>query len=766
MIKNNSKSIEDLLKVLPNGNNQRLQRQVLKAYEFSMQAHNGQKRENGEECIQHNIATASILLPLEVDVHALIACIMLDILEPHTNIKAEEVRERFGDEVLALVHGVKQLHDYTKEKQVQNKENEENQKSTNVPKNGKKRKPRYIKSKFESIREAILTIIEGDIRVILLRMADCLQELRMAFRLPAEKQKKIAQETMQIYAPLANRLGIWHLKWELEDLAFRYLEPAQYQNIAHKLAERRAIRSQRIEIAAAKLKTSLRENGLRAEVNGRSKHIYSIYRKMQRKNLTFDELYDIEALRVILEPTDPEAYEKLNQVEKDRHDRALCYLALGAVHDIWTPISHEFDDYIANPKPNGYKSLHTAVLDKSSGHKLEIQIRTARMHQEAEKGVAAHWAYKEDGVAVSGSLQKRIHSLRELLTSLQESDESITINDEMLESEILADRIYVFTPQGDVVELPSGATPIDFAYQIHSSIGHRCRGARVDQKMVSLDYKLKTGQRVDIITTKKENPSRDWMNASLGYTVNPRTRSKIRQWFRKQERSKNIEQGREVVERELRRLNLSSSYSVEDIAAALKYDDVTAFLAKVGFGDIQSSQISGALALMQKPLKPDDEELRPLLLPREPAKKGITVLGTSGLQTKIAGCCNPIPPEKIIGYITRGQGITIHKRGCPIVAAINDRERLIDEIDWGIEAETFPIPIVVKAYRRPNLIDDMSNILRGQNISAPKTKTLANGSLLTAYLVVEVVDIDQLNNLLKKFENLNNVIEARRETWS
>jgi GTP pyrophosphokinase len=592
-----------------------------------------------------------------------------------------------------------------------------------------------------------------------------LQDLRKAKGFSQERQIEIASVAMHIYAPLANRLGIWHLKWELEDLAFRYLDPDNFNTIADQLAERRIERTRKVELEAAKLQASIQDLGLIGEVTGRSKHIYSIYRKMKRKDLSFEQISDIQALRVILYPTDPEAYAAKNLKEKTDEERSLCYQVLGIVHGLWQPIHGEFDDYIATPKPNGYRSLHTAVMDTDTGQKLEVQIRSLRMHEEAEKGIAAHWAYKENEARISASAQRRIQTLRDLLTTLQETEDD-EAGREIVETELLAERIYAFTPNGDVVELPVGATPIDFAYQIHTAVGHRCRGARVNGKMISLDHKLKSSDRVEIITSKRGGPSRDWMNASLGYTGSARTRSKIRQWFRTQERGKNIQQGREVVERELKRLGLGDSYTIEEIATALKYDDVKDFLAKVGFGDIQSAQISGALMLMQKSLKPADEELRPLLLPKRPKSKGLTVLGASGLPTKMAKCCNPIPPEPIVGYITRGHGVTIHSQDCRQLAAITDRERITKEVDWGQETDTYPIPIVVQAYRRPNLIDDMASILRGQQITAPKTKTLSTESILTVYLEVEVNSLEQLNWLLKKFEALPNVIEAKRQRWS
>jgi len=738
-------TLTQLLDSLPNGGTkgdaaQRLQQ----AYELACHAHGGRHRASGELYVEHDLAVAHIMVELGVDTNTIVAGLLHDILYPHTNMTEEVIKKEFGQEVASLVIGLRNLHTYAASRGFEDRQEK-----------------RGSRQSLEMIRKAILSIIEGDIRVILIRMADCLQDLRKASQLSSEQQMAIAREAMNIYAPLANRLGVWQLKWQLEDLAFRYLEPERYKEIASKLAERREERTERIQAMTAKLMSKIEAMGLKATVTGRSKHIYSIHRKMERKKVDLKHIYDIEALRVILEPTDPD-YDQKNLREKDDLDRSLCYQVLGAVHSLWQPIPREFDDYIASPKPNGYKSLHTAVIDTQTGQTLEVQIRSRRMHEEAEKGIAAHWAYKEGGTKVSASVQRRIQNLRELLSTLRNTEGSPS-DTEILETELLAEQIYVFTPQGDVVELPAGSTPIDFAYQIHTEVGHRCRGARVNGQMKSLDYKLKSGERVEILTANRGGPSRDWMNASLGYTGSARTRSKIRQWFRAQEREQNIQQGREVVERELKRLGLLDDYSVAEIAKALKYDDEEQFLAKVGFGDIQSAQIGGAIALLRRKLKPDDE-LRPLLQ-EHPKPKGLTVRGLSGLHTRMAGCCHPIPPEPIVGYITRGYGVTIHRQGCKQLEAITERERLI-EVDWGGEAETYPIPIVVKAYRRPGLVDEMASILRGQQITAPKTKTMTANSILTVYLVVEVTSLEQLNWLLQKFEALPNVIEAHRQRWN
>jgi RelA/SpoT family (p)ppGpp synthetase len=733
-------TLEEFLSNLPDGTDSPTAHRVKAAHQFAIEAHGSACRESGELYVEHDLSVAQILLDLGVDAPTLIAGILHDTLYPHTGKTEEDILTTFGHEVGSLVIGLNNLYAYTEERAYQQHKQAET---------------------LETIRRAMLSIIEGDIRIILLRMADCLQDLRKAHNLPPAKQQEIAYEAMKIYAPLANRLGVWQLKWEMEDLAFRYLEPKSFQEIAAKLQERRFERAERIDHAIDRLQGKMKELGLNGVVTGRPKHIYSIYRKMERKQVDFDQIFDVHALRVIIEPIDPDAYAQKNSKEKDEEDRYLCYQVLGAVHSLWQPIPREFDDYIASPKPNGYRSLHTAVIDQAYGHTLEVQIRTRRMHEEAEKGIAAHWAYKEEGeTKVAASVQRRIQNLREVLAAMRDSGDA---NNEIFETEVVAERIYVFTPQGDVVDLPKGATPIDFAYQVHTQVGHRCRGARVDGKMISLDYKLKSGQRVEILTAKRGGPSRDWMNASLDYTGSARTRSKIRTWFRAQEREQNITQGREVVERELRRLGLSETYTVAEIAEALKFTDVDKFLAKVGFGDIQSTQISGAIAILKQSLQEDDE-LRPLLQ-TQTKPKGLTVRGLSGLYTKMAGCCNPIPPEPIIGYITRGQGVTIHRQDCKQVEAITERERLID-VDWGSEEETFPIPIIVKAYRRPGLVDEMAAILRGRHIIAPKTKTVTEGSIRTIYLEVEVTSLEELNWLLQKFENMPNVIEAHRQRWN
>lgn len=719
MSKRDTITISQLLNNVPGGRHSEAARRIMQSYEFARRAHNGRQRESGEYYIEHDIAVAHTVSHVISDLSSITAGLLHDTLLPHTGTTETSLYNKFGQEVTALVTGLAKLTPYTELK-------------------GDRRE-----STVEAMRHAILAIVERDVRIILIAMADCLQDLRKAKHLDRAKQQNLAIGGMNIYAPLANRLGIWGLKWELEDLSFRYLEPERYSEIARFLSERREERSRSVRTAIHKLQERLQEAGIPATVTGRPKHIYSIYRKLQRKQVELASIYDLQAVRVILETG----------------DKNQCYQVLGIVHDLWQPVPQEFDDYIARPKQNGYQSLHTAVID-SKNETLEVQIRTRKMHEEAEKGVAAHWVYKE-GSRQSGIDQRQIEWLRQLLSSYQETANG-DIDTELLATEVMAERIYVFTPKGDVIDLPLGATPIDFAYHIHTQVGHRCRGAKVNGKMTSLDYNLKSGDKVEIITSSRGGPSRDWMNESLGYAASARTRSRIRQWFREQEREQNIQQGREVVERELKRLGLADVYTIEDITQALHYDEVEEFLAKVGFGDIQSAQLGGAISAMQQKLKPDDE-LRPLLQSR-PKAKGLTVTGVGGLHTKMARCCNPIPPESIRGYVTRGHGITVHRDDCKQLLAVTEKERLI-EVEWGVEEDAYAIPIVIKAYRRPGLMEDIANLLRGQRISLSKTKTATANSVATIYLVVEITSLDQLNWLLQKLENLPNVLEAHRQRW-
>lgn len=729
-------SLDDLIASLPAGTPNPAINDIIKAYKLAHTTHTEQSPGRANHLITHSIAVAHIISQLELDSPTIIAALLHNLL-PY-GLAENDIELAFGSKVAHLISGLQKLATYT---QAQSEHTDQH--------------------RWEEIRGAMLTIIEGDIRVVLVQLANMLQHLRKASEQDEAEQQELANKVMYIYAPLANRLGIWQLKWELEDLAFRYQHPQMYKKIASRLDEKRVVREKRIQTAIDTLQEAVAEVAIEAIIIGRPKHIYSIFRKMERKKVDFDEIYDAQALRVVVSTEKIEEGDK-GRKQKDKLAKGLCYQVLGFVHGLWQPIAHEFDDYVAAPKPNGYQSLHTAVRD-DFGNTLEVQIRTDRMDKEAERGVAAHWAYKEGEQQARATLNRRIQQFREMLATVQQATESQVLDSEALHNEVFGERVYVFTPRGDVMELPAGSTPIDFAYKIHTEVGHRCRGAKIDNKMVSLDYQLQSGQRVEIITAGRGGPSRDWMSESLGYTGSARTRGKIRQWFRQQERDKNIVQGRDIVLRELKRLGLQDEISLDDVALALHETDVDQFLLKVGFGDIQLAQLGGAVALIQRKVRPDDELVQ-LLNPSTRTHKGMTVKGMSGLHMKLAKCCSPIPPEPILGYITRGRGVTVHHANCATLISISERERII-EVGWGIEKQTHPIPIIVRAYRRSGLIEEIAKILQGRNINVPKTKRTTANTITTLYLVAEIHNLDDLHWLFQRIEKVKNVFEVRRQRW-
>ena len=724
--------------------------EIERAYAFASRIHGDVVCSDGQTCLRRALGTAQIIAGLGMDGYCVAAALLHDALQPHTEQTLAGISTAVSERTAEMVRGIDEIVTYTS-----NNANQVHGASDTA---------------LENIRRALLILVRKDVHVILIHMAHYVIRMRQAAQLPEAERQSLAAETMNVYAPLANRLGVWQLKWELEDLAFRYLEPEQYHDLAQRLNSRRAERDQVVGRAIQRLEEELAQAGIKAQVTGRSKHIYSIYRKMERKQLGFEDIYDKHAIRVIVFTghDGQRAIVKTQRQKSIQEARALCYQVLGIVHGAWQFIPQEFDDYIANPKPNGYQSLHTAVIDES-GHVLEVQIRTDVMHTEAERGVAAHWAYKEDN-RPSQAVTRYIQSLRQTIARgglNQEPNDDDLYDGEIVQSDLLDERIFVYTPRGDMVDLPVDTTPVDFAYAIHSEVGHRCRGAKVNGKMVSLDHRLKSGDRVEIITTKRPGPSRDWMNPNLGYTGSPRTRSKVRRWFRQQEKEQNTLQGRDIVTRELRRLGLLDNLSVDDIALALNFDDLDEFLAAVGFGDIQTVQIGGAIAKLRQKLKPDDELLN--LLNDKPDRartsKGLTVRGLSGLHTRMAGCCNPIPPEPIVGYITRGSGVTIHSADCKTLLSIGEKERFI-EVEWGQEQETYPIPIVVDSFRRNQLAEEISKILHGRNVGVTRTKSITQNNQTTVYLVVEVATLDQLDWTLRKLESLPTVIEVRRQRWT
>ncbi|NLT73620.1 MAG: bifunctional (p)ppGpp synthetase/guanosine-3',5'-bis(diphosphate) 3'-pyrophosphohydrolase [Chloroflexi bacterium] len=687
---------------------------VTHAISYAREAHGEQLRASGEPYFIHPLEVAIILLDLGMDEDSVIAALLHDVIED-TPATRNDLTETFGDTVTTLVEGVSKLKRVKAKSRVDHSDLDEEQ--------------------AENLRKMVLAMVD-DVRVVIIKLADRLHNMRTLGYLPPERQARVARETMDIFAPLANRLGIWQLKWQLEDLAFRYLEPEQYYAIARLVAQQRAQRSTYLEHALAILRSRLDQEGLHYRITGRSKHLYSIYHKMQEKDREFDQIYDLHGIRVI--------------VEQERE----CYHALGAIHSLWRPIAGEFDDYIALPKDNGYQSLHTAVI-ALEGRPLEVQIRTEGMHQVAEYGVAAHWRYKE-GLNRDLKLEQRLNLLLQARELPEESENALQFAT-ALKGDLFAERVYVFTPKGDIVDLPAGSTPVDFAYLIHSEIGHRCRGAKIDGRLVSLDYQLHTGDQVEIVTAKQGGPSRDWLNPHLNYVATQRARQKIRRWFRAQEREQNIGQGRELLDRELRRLGFDQEAYAE-IAALFGFDSVEDFLEALGYGDISASQI--ATKIDQASGK--SEKLRFQAIP-ERAVTDIRVKGVGDLYTRMATCCTPVPGDSIIGYITRGKGVTVHRLDCPNVVHMQDRERLVS-VSWGEARDRYPVQIEIQGIDRRGLLRDIAAEIAdlGINMSSAHVTTHSDNTATVA-LTVGVEGVSQLSVAMSRLQGIRDVLDVRRQ---
>jgi len=687
---------------------------IERAYAVAERAHAGQVRKSGEPYIQHPLAVAFLLADLGMDPDTIAAGLLHDVVED-SDIDLKRLAQEFGPGVANLVDGVTKLEQ--------------------IDRFSQKSEGLRDARESESLRKMFIAMAE-DIRVVIIKLADRLHNMRTLDPLPEERRKAFARETLEIFAPLTNRLGVWQWKWELEDLSLRYLDPTTYAEIASLILERRPEREASIQRHIETLKRKLVEEGIEAEITGRPKHIYSIYRKMQRKGVPFSQVYDVRGIRVITQ-TVPD-----------------CYRILGVVHGLWKPIPGEFDDYIATPKDNMYQSLHTAVVG-DDGKTLEVQIRTWEMHRIAEYGIAAHWRYKEGGKR-DEVFEAKIAWLRSLMEWRQEVTDAGEFVDAM-KTDVFQDRVYAFTPKGKIIDLPVGATPIDFAYYVHTEIGHRCRGAKVNDRWVGLDYQLRTGDRVEIITSKRAAPSRDWLNPALGYVKTSRARTKIRQWFRRRDREQNIAQGREIVERELKRLGMEH-LSHETVARLFNYEKLDDFHAAVGFGDINSQQIAGKIAETRSRA---EEKLLPTPPPPMQAIEGIQIQGTGGLLTRLARCCHPLPGDEIIGYITRGRGVTVHRRDCPNILRLRNTERLI-EVSWGTRLQTVPVTIRITAYDRTRLLHEISGIISAENINMAAVNVGRRKNIVTLYITVEINDIAQLSRVLTKIERLPNVFEARR----
>ena len=596
----------------------------------------------------------------------------------------------------------------------------------------------------EGLRKLLLALA-SDVRLVLIRLALQLVRMRGMKSAPEAELRRAALETQEIYAPLANRLGIWQFKWELEDLAFRFSAPEEYKRIAGWLKTKRAEREQYIEDVKRELSRELDQLSIRGEVTGRPKHIYSIWRKMQRKSLQFDQVMDVLAVRVMVDTI------------------AECYAALGIVHGLWHYIPGEFDDYIATPKGNNYRSLHTAVIGPGK-LPLEVQIRTREMHEHAELGVAAHWQYKE-GRKAEASFQQKMAWLRQLLEpSQREGAEPDLLAG--LQADVFEDRVFALSPKGEVVDLPKGATPLDFAYQVHTNLGHRCRGARVNGRMVTLDYNLSNGDTVEIIPSKQPHPSRDWLLPQLGFLASPRSRAKVRGWFRKQDEDQNREQGRQMLERELDRLGVRAP-PLPEILGDLGLANADALYQGLGEGDITLAQVAGAV---HRRLHEHQEVQRGPRLSKPAANggsAGMVIDGVGDLLSTIARCCRPVPPEEILGYITIGRGVSIHRATCSNLLRLRqvNPERVLT-VDWGRPSEerTFPVGIVIDAYDRRGLVRDISSVLADEHISIEAMNTVTDAAENTAAVdvTVKVHGLEELSRLLARFSSLPNVIRARR----
>jgi GTP pyrophosphokinase len=595
---------------------------------------------------------------------------------------------------------------------------------------------------IESLRKMLLAMVQ-DIRVVLIKLAERTQTLRRLSGASPELQKRIAQESQGIFAPLANRLGVWQIKWELEDLSLRYLEPQLYKEVAKMLDERRIDREQYIIDVVAQLKRELKQAGIKGEVTGRPKHIYSIVKKMKSKRLDFSQLYDVRAVRVLVDDV------------KD------CYAVLGQIHNLWQPIPGEFDDYIARPKSNNYRSLHTAVSGPR-GLALEVQIRTFEMHHHSELGVAAHWRYKEGGKS-DAKFDEKIAWLRQILAWKDEVSDSGDML-EQFKSELFQDKVYVLTPQGKVIDLPKGATPIDFAYTLHTDLGHRTRGAKINGSIVPLNTQLQNGQRIEILTSKLGSPSRDWLNASLGFLKSPSARAKVRHWFKYQNFEENVTQGRAKLDRELHRSGVGA-INQEKIAQKLHYPKLEDFLAAIGRGDVSEYQI--VLAIQEETTPTLDEFVRPKIVHKrslqQTSQNGIVIEGIGNLQTNIAKCCKPMPPDAIVGYLTRDHGVTIHRKTCAFIARL--QEGRLDRVllaQWGDSQDhASNINIEVEAHDRQGLLRDISELFVKEKINATKANTISRNNLAIMQFSIEILGTEHLNRLLALIQKLPDVIAAR-----
>ena len=673
---------------------------------------------------------AEILAELQLDGESLVAAILYRSVREN-KLSLDVVLEHYGETIAHLIDGVQKMAAIS---------NLSNHSDSSVL-------GQQSEEQAENVRKMLVAMVD-DVRVALIKLAERTCAIRAVKKAPVEKRQKIAREVADIYAPLAHRLGIGHIKWELEDLAFRYLQPYDYKYIAKLLDERRLDRQSYIDQVTAMLGETLKAEGIESDISGRAKHIYSIWRKMRRKNIGFSEVYDIRAVRILVKS------------ERD------CYAVLGLVHSLWRNIPHEFDDYIANPKENGYRSLHTAVHGPAN-RVLEVQIRTTSMHEEAEYGVCAHWRYKDtDGDDDNAGYEQKIEWLRQVLEWHDEVGG--TPWEDQLPSGFNQDRTYVFTPDGHVIELPTNATPVDFAFKIHTDVGIRCRGAKVNGKIVPLNYSLKTADQVEILTGNHPAPSRDWLNRSLGYITTSKARSCLQHWIKQQDRDQNIADGRAMLDHEFKRLAVKN-LDYEKLANQLKLNNLDELYASVGTADISVEKVIFAA---QKLLNIDSDQRDPVasLVGRAQHEEGpagdVFIDGVGNLLSNIAKCCKPIPGDSIAGYITKGRGVSIHRKDCAnlLSSQTHEPERII-AVDWAeAPGQLYSVDISVDAFDRHGLLRDITTLLDREKVNVSAMKTLSNKerSTVEMSITIEIEDFSELSRVLARMSHLPNVSDVRR----
>ncbi|RKD34648.1 RelA/SpoT family protein [Thermohalobacter berrensis] len=695
---------------------------VIRAYNFAESAHAGQVRNSGERFFVHPFNVAMILADLNMDVATIAAGLLHDVIED-TDATYEKLRENFNEEIANLVEGV------TKLKKLKYRTKQERQ--------------------AENLRKMVIAMSK-DIRVIIIKLADRLHNMRTLNYMTEAKKKEKALETLEIYAPIAHRLGISKIKWELEDLSLRYIDPEGYYDLVEKVSKKRREREAYINNVIKILKEKLKETKIDCEINGRPKHFYSIYRKMHYQNKTFNQIYDLTAIRIIVETV------------KD------CYAVLGIVHTIWKPIPGRFKDYIAMPKPNMYQSLHTTVIGPQ-GEPLEIQIRTWEMHRTAEYGIAAHWKYKE-GNNKTDELDKKLSWLRQVLEWQKEMKDPKEFM-ESLKIDLFTNEVFVFTPKGDVINLPAGSTPIDFAYRVHTAVGNNCVGAKVDGRIVPLDYKLKNGNIVEIITSANSNgPSRDW----LKIVKSSQAKSKIKQWFKREEKAQNINKGKDMLEKEVKRQGYKLTEILKDdwlkkVAQKLSLNSVDDLYAALGYGSITLAQITHKLVELYNDYYSKKEDKKEELLKQVKNKKtyrpkqGVKIKGIDNVKVRFSKCCNPVPGDEIIGYITRGRGVSIHRKDCPNINNLENQERFV-EVEWD-EAKkvSYSAEIQIKASDKPGLLSEITQLLSEGNLTVTSLHARTNKEKLALInITLEIKGVEQLNKFMKKVKKHKDVIDVYR----